>query len=192
MTAQRTTGAEDSLFKRQELEDLHVPELRDLAREEVGSGTWIAHAKKHELIDAILEGQAPESLEAEHKYLRPFPPSLRGLPVEEAEDLSHELLRIVQQVASREVHPLRKRMRNLADRIEELESQLRGSFPHSETPNLDPEVGRLEAIMSDAYDCVRSVNQGLITLPGEDESWEDIASMLERCAEIAREKSKQE
>lgn len=119
---QKSDKSNDSAsYVRSELKGLKVPELREIAREETGPGTWIAHAKKKELIDAIIEGRPPDSLEAEHKYMSSFSPNLKGLPVEDAQNLSHEFLLLVRRVVSRELQPLRERVRALEQRFDSLE-----------------------------------------------------------------------
>lgn len=46
------------------LSRLRVRELRKIARDECGSGTWITHASKDELIEGTLEGRPPLSAQA--------------------------------------------------------------------------------------------------------------------------------
>ena len=116
-------------YDRKELQSKKVPELRTLARKECGSGTWIAHARKRELITAILEGRPPDEIDAERKHLTGYAPNLRRLPVEEAETISHEALRLIQRVVSRELHPLRERIRRIETRL---------NRRAEEAPDLDP------------------------------------------------------
>lgn len=52
--------AKKTKYKRMDLEDTHIFDLREIARTELGSDTWIAFARKHELVDAILAGKLPE------------------------------------------------------------------------------------------------------------------------------------
>ncbi|MCS3685791.1 hypothetical protein [Salinibacter ruber] len=115
-----------SSYTREELESKNVPDLREVAREECGSGTWIAHAKKNELIASILEGRPPSEIEAEEKFTSAFAPGLEGLPVDEAEGVSHELLRLMRRVAAREVQPLKKRLRSIESRLDRLEGEGQG------------------------------------------------------------------
>lgn len=45
---------------REELEQMKVIDLRDLARETFGGGTWIASARKAVLVEALSKGEVPE------------------------------------------------------------------------------------------------------------------------------------
>ena len=47
---------------RAHLNQLRVVDLRHIARDECGSGTWISHASKDELIEGTLQGSPPTSV----------------------------------------------------------------------------------------------------------------------------------
>ena len=87
------------------LEEMRVVELRPLARDTCGSGTWISHAKKDDLIYAILKGEPPASAidqersrdEAITKSLREHHKNSSGLEailVDIIDDLIAERLRV--------------------------------------------------------------------------------------------------
>ena len=114
------------------LAELRVRELRVVARDVVGSGSWIAHASKDELIDGILTGEQPKSTGRRDqgsvrnralidRYGEEHPDEAVAMPdrVDEAEiiDTARDVARYeIQQVAKQFAEQL-ARMRNVLGRI---------------------------------------------------------------------------
>lgn len=91
-------------YTRQELEntnvsDPHEKDLRDIAREVCGKGSWVSVAKKSQLIQAILDGEPPESVHA-NSVSTVNRRSFHQDPNFSEEDLRAEFRKEVQAVAS--------------------------------------------------------------------------------------------
>ena len=75
-------SVEDVPREKRVLEGMRVIDLRHKARDVCGSGTWISHAKKSELVSAILEGEPPASAIEEENAIRERITSLRDFHAE--------------------------------------------------------------------------------------------------------------
>lgn len=113
-----------SKYEREDLQEETVTTLREIAREVCGPGTWIAHARKHELIDAIVKGRPPKASETDSTYYGRTAPSLQGLPVEDAEELAHNLLRLMRKATAPDLARVRERVGSIERRLEEVEQAI--------------------------------------------------------------------
>lgn len=160
-----------SSHARSELQSKKVADLREIAREECGPGTWIAHAKKAELIESILEGHPPSEIEAEEKYTKAFEPDLEGLPVHEAEGFSHELLRLMRRVVARETQPLKKRLRSIERRLDRLEGgeDYNASDPLKKAPEASPIEEDMEGVVREVTEVLLGflMRKGLLDTGGD-------------------------
>lgn len=94
--------------EREYLSNLRVRELRKIARDECGPGTWITHASKEELITGTVQGHPPVSAQAvDRKGEAPGPNgssqrrAKSRISQEYAEPMSRSLLDLLVQVSEK-------------------------------------------------------------------------------------------
>jgi hypothetical protein len=142
--------------KREYLSRVRVSELRVIARDECGSGTWISHAKRGQLIEGILKGHPPRSVHANDESAvssnaavpqsGQSDPDTQPLPEAYSEPIAESLVNLVSKVASRVVS---SRLQQIREELDEVRDEV-GLDTESKTPReeiselLEEEAARSE------------------------------------------------
>lgn len=114
---------------RRHLAQLRVVDLRHIARDACGSGTWISHAKKDELMYGAINGRPPRSAHKEDQGSEP-PTGFEIDPAEESEEVKDgdTVHKIANRVARKTVKQLADQMQDQLDyikgRLERVEEEL--------------------------------------------------------------------
>lgn len=104
-----------------ELKEQRVEELRHVARSICGPGTWISHARKDELIEGIMQGHPPESMQAtgrapKQDYFERYAES-SGDTSEEVEAVASALKALADKTVAHHIQRFHERIQRIEEEL---------------------------------------------------------------------------